>query len=131
MPASPLSIANQIRRALRAGARPERTSSVQRFFTEKVDTYGWHTSDLRRAIRNSRRELLKEHDLAFVLSVADLVFSGSNNQEKTAAIFLLEGLTENLDDADFVMLESWLPPIGNWSDHEGLVHYLLGPMMVE
>ena len=41
--------------------------------------YGWHTADLRRAIRNARRELLKEHDLAFVLSVADLVFSGSNN----------------------------------------------------
>jgi len=52
---------------------------VQRFFTHKVDTNGWHTADLRRAIRNARRELLKEHDLAFVLSVADLVFSGSNN----------------------------------------------------
>jgi 3-methyladenine DNA glycosylase AlkD len=33
-------------------------------------------------------------------------------------------------DAEFRLFESWLDRIGSWADHDGLVHYLIAPMMV-
>jgi hypothetical protein len=40
------SVANEIRRALKAGGSRERSSSVQQFFKEKVRSHGWRTADL-------------------------------------------------------------------------------------
>jgi 3-methyladenine DNA glycosylase AlkD len=33
-------------------------------------------------------------------------------------------------DEEFRLLESWLPRISNWSDHDALVHYLIASMVV-
>jgi len=39
-------------------------------------------------------------------------------------------LTISFDDSHFVLFESWLDRIGSWADHDALVHYLIGPMIV-
>ena len=127
---SSASVANQIRRALKAGGSPERSSSVQRFFKEEVQSHGWRTADLRRAALRWRREILQQSDVKFLLQVAEGLFRGKINEEKTVAVLLLENITDKFGGEEFRWLESWLPRISNWSDHDALVHYLIAPMMV-
>jgi 3-methyladenine DNA glycosylase AlkD len=127
---TPVSVANEIRRALKAGASPERSSSVQRFFKETVQSHGWRTADLRRASLRWRREILQQFDPAFLFQVADHLFAGRINEEKNVAVFVLENITDKFGDKEFRLLESWLPRISNWSDHDALVHYLIAPMMM-
>jgi 3-methyladenine DNA glycosylase AlkD len=103
---------------------------VQRFFREEVQSHGWRTADLRRAALRWRREILQESDLKFLLQVADHLFAGTINEDKNVAVFLLENITDKFGDQEFRLLESWLPRISNWSDHDALVHYLIAPMVV-
>jgi hypothetical protein len=56
--------------------------------------------------------------LSFLLDVADRLFAGAVNEEKTVAVFLLENITGKFGDDEFKLLESWLPRISNWSDHD-------------
>lgn len=127
--ASASEYAAQIRRALKDGGSPEHASGVQWFFKEEIKSRGWYTADLRRAVRNCRREILREHDLDFLVRVADELFSGSVLEEKVAAVFLLENLDAKFGDREFRMFERWLDRISSWADHDGLVHYLIAPMM--
>jgi len=102
---------------------------VQWFFKEEVKSHGWYTADLRRAVRRCRRDILRENDFEFLLQVADHLFSGSVLEEKVAAIFLLEKLDAQFGDREFRRFESWLDRISSWADHDGLVHYLIAPMI--
>ncbi len=127
---TPRSVADEIRRSLKTGGSVERSASVQRFFKEEVQSHGWRTADLRRASIRWRREILQQSDLEFLLRVADNLFTGAVNEEKNVAVFLLEDITARFGDEEFETLESWLPRISNWSDHDALVHYLIAPMVV-
>ena len=127
--ANPKGIADQIRRALKHGGSAEHASGVQWFFKEEIKSHGWYTADLRRAIRKCRREILQKHDFDILVRVADDLFSGSVLEEKVAAIFLLEGLDAQFSAREFRMFEQWLDRISTWADHDGLVHYLIAPMM--
>ena len=126
---TPARTAGQIRCALKEGGSAEHARGVQWFFKEEIKSHGWYTADLRRAIRHCRREILKEHDFEFLVHVADELFSGSVLEEKVAAVFLLEGLDGQFTDREFRMFEQWLNRISSWADHDGLVHYLIAPMI--
>jgi len=123
-------VAAQIRSALKSGGSPEHASGVQSFFQQEIASHGWYTADLRRAVRGCRRQILRENDLAFLVEVADQLFSGPVLDEKIAAIFLLEEMDAKFGDREFKMLELWLDRISSWADHDGLVHYLIAPMLV-
>jgi 3-methyladenine DNA glycosylase AlkD len=122
-------IAAQIRRALKDGGSAEHAAGVQWFFKEEIKSHGWYTAALRRAIRRCRREILREHDFQFLTEVADQLFSGPVLEEKIAGIFLLEALDAQCGDREFAMFESWLDRVSSWADHDGLVHYLVSPMV--
>ena len=126
---NPKQTAAQIRRALEAGGSAEHASGVQWFFKEEVKSHGWYTADLRRAIRQARREILRSRDFPFLLAVADQLFSGSVLEEKVAAVFLLEDLDSQFSDHEFKLFESWLDRISSWADHDGLAHSLISPMI--
>jgi 3-methyladenine DNA glycosylase AlkD len=126
---TPDSVARTIRGELKAGADLERSKSVQRFFKEEVRSYGWRTGDVRRATVQWRREILKQFNLEFLVQVADKLFMGEINEEKHAAVFLLQNITAKLGDDKFVLLESWLARVSTWADHDALVHYLIAPMV--
>ena len=133
MPANkktPEQVAAEIRRALKDGGSAEHASGVQWFFKEEIKSHGWYTADLRRAVRGARSEILKEHEFEFLVKVADRLFSGSNLEEKIAAVFLLEKLDAKFGDREFNLFEAWLARISSWADHDGLVHYLIAPMVV-
>jgi 3-methyladenine DNA glycosylase AlkD len=126
---TPAEIAAQIRGALKDGGSAEHASGVQWFFKGEIKSHGWYTADLRRAIRHCRRDILSEHNFDFLVRVADKLFSGSVLEEKVAAVFLLEGLDGKFSDSEFRLFEQWLDRISSWADHDGLVHYLISPMV--
>ena len=123
-------VATQIRSALKDGGSAEHATGVQWFFKEEIKSHGWYTGDLRRAVRTLRREILQDHDFVFLVNVADKLFSGPVLEEKVAAVFLLEKMDAQFGNREFRIFESWLDRIGSWADHDGLVHYLIAPMMV-
>jgi 3-methyladenine DNA glycosylase AlkD len=127
--ATPVNVAADIRRLLKNGGTAEHAAGVQWFFKEVIQSHGWYTADLRRAAVKTRGAIVKESGLPFLLQVADQLFSGRNLEEKVLAVFLLENLTAEFGDAEFRLFESWLPRISSWADHDGLVHYLISPMV--
>ena len=124
-----MEVAAEIRRALKDRGSAEHAAGAQWFFKDEIKSHGWYTADLRRAAVRLRRELKKERGLAFLVEVADQLFSGPVLEEKIAAIFLLEKLDAECGDNEFKLFESWLDRISSWADHDGLVHYLIAPMV--
>jgi 3-methyladenine DNA glycosylase AlkD len=127
---TPTRVAAQIRRALKGGGSAEHAAGVERFCKNEIQSQGWYTADLRRASRRFRREIRTEHELAFLIKVADQLFSGSVLEEKIAAVFLLENLAGEFGDSEFTLFESWLDRIHSWSDHDALVHDLIAPLVI-
>ena len=130
----PASVAAEIRRVLKGEGSAEQAAGVQWLFKEEIKSHGWYTADLRRLAVRCRKSLFKEigdkeNGLDFLIQVADQLFRGRVLEEKIFAVFLLEKLTNDLDDNNFAMLESWLARISSWADHDGLVHYLIAPMV--
>jgi len=127
--AKPDGVAAQIRRALKDGGSAEHAAGVQWFFKKEIQSHGWYTADLRRAVRRCRKEILRGRDFSFLVQVADQLFSGSVLEEKVAAVFLLENLDAQCGDREFKLFEAWLDRISSWADHDALVHDLIAPMM--
>lgn len=127
---TPAGVAAEIRAILRRDGSAEHAKGVQWFFKEEIKSHGWYAADLRRLARQYRQSIQKEFGLEFLARVADRLFSSRVLEEKVFAVLLLENLTKNLDDSHFVLFESWLDRICSWADHDALVHYLIGPMIV-
>jgi 3-methyladenine DNA glycosylase AlkD len=126
---SPATIAAEIRRLLRDGGSAEHAEGMQWFFKDEIKSHGWYTAKLRSAAVLCRRKIQEEFGLQFLVQVADKLFTGRVLEEKVFAVFLLEKLTKEFGDAEFRLFESWLPRISSWADHDGLVHYLIAPMI--
>jgi 3-methyladenine DNA glycosylase AlkD len=126
---TPAQMAVKIRKFLKDGGSAEHAAGVQWFFKEEIKSHGWYTAELRRVMRELRREIRKEHRLDYLVKVADELFSGCVLEEKVAAVFLLEGLDGEFGDSEFKLFEAWLDRISSWADHDGLVHYLIAPMV--
>ena len=126
---TPAEIAAQVRQALKSGGSSEHAAGVQWFFKDEIKSHGWYTADLRRAARRFRQQIRKEFGLDFLVNVADQLFSGTVLEEKIAAVFLLEKFDAEFGDREFKLFESWLDRISSWADHDGLVHYLISPMV--
>jgi 3-methyladenine DNA glycosylase AlkD len=126
---SPATIAAEIRHLLRNGGSAEHAAGVQWFFKDEIKSHGWYTAKLRSAAVRCRRKIREEFGLDFLVQVADKLFVGHVLEEKIFAVFLLEKMTEQFGDAEFRLFESWLPRISSWADHDGLVHYLIAPMV--
>jgi 3-methyladenine DNA glycosylase AlkD len=129
VPVSESAVATQIRNALKGGGSTEHAAGVQWFFKDEIKSHGWYTAELRRAVRRCRREILRKHDFDFLVKVADKLFFGNVLEEKIAAVFLLEKMDAQFGDREFRRFESWLDRISSWADHDGLVHYLIAPMV--
>jgi 3-methyladenine DNA glycosylase AlkD len=126
---TPAYIAAHIRRVLKDGGSAPHAEGVQWFFKEEIKSRGWYTADLRRVAARFRRTILQERGTDFLLQVADRLFRGRVLEEKVFAVLLLEKLVDRFGDSEFRLLESWLSRISSWADHDGLVHYLIAPMV--
>jgi 3-methyladenine DNA glycosylase AlkD len=126
---TPATIAAEIRHLLGREGSAEHAAGVQWFFKGEIKSHGWYAAKLRSAAVRFRRKIRQEFGLDFLLQVADKLFGGRVLEEKVFAVFLLEKLTEELGDTEFRLFESWLPRISSWADHDGLVHYLIAPLV--
>jgi len=126
---TPNYIAAHIRRLLKDGGSAPYAQDVQWFFKEVIKSRGWRTAELRKVAVRIRRTILRERGLDFLVQVADRLFRSRVLEEKIFAVFLLEKLTGELGDSEFRRFESWLARITSWADHDGLVHYLIAPMI--
>ena len=102
---------------------------MQWFFKEEVKSRGWYTAELRKVAVRFRKTILAEHGQEYLLEVADQLFQGDVLEEKVFAVLMLQGIVGDFGRREFKLFESWLDRISNWADHDGLVHYLLGPMI--
>jgi 3-methyladenine DNA glycosylase AlkD len=127
----PATVATEIRRMLRREGSEEHAAGVKWFFKEEIQSHGWYTAALRKAARQTRKQILAERDLAFLVKVADQLFDGSVLEEKIFAVFLLENLTGQLGENDFRLFVSWLERISTWADHDALVHDLIAPSIMD
>ena len=126
---TPQYIADHIRRLLKDGGSAPHSEEVQWFFKEEIKSRGWYTAELRKVAVRMRRGIIREKGLEFLVRVADQLFSGRVLEEKVFAVFLLENQTNLLAEKDFRLFASWIDRISSWSDHDGLAHYLLSPMV--
>ncbi len=125
----PAYIADHIRRVLLNGGSAPHTKEVQRFFKHEVKSRGWRTAELRKVAKRFRRTIVAEFGVEYLLRVADELFAGEVLEEKIFAVMLLEGMTAQFGPDEFKRLETWIGRITSWSDHDSLVHYLIGPMI--
>ncbi|HXR16044.1 MAG TPA: DNA alkylation repair protein [Terriglobales bacterium] len=126
---TPATIAAEIRHLLGREGSAEHAAGVQWFFKDEIKSHGWYTAKLRSVAVRFRRKIRQKFGIDFLVQVADKLFAGRILEEKVFAIFLLEKLTGEFGDAEFRLFESWLPRISSWADHDGLVHYLIAPMV--
>ena len=126
---TPAYIAAHIRRVLKDGGSTAHAEDVQWFFKEEIKSRGWYTAELRKLAFRFRRTILREQGMQFLLEVADGLFSGEIMDERNFAVMLLEKQTQQFGDQEFRRFESWLPRIISWADHDGLVHYVIAPMV--
>lgn len=129
MPKTPSYIAKHIRRVLLDGASAPHSAEVQWFFKQEVKSRGWYTAELRKVAVRFRRTITAENGLPFLVQVADQLFCGDVLEEKVFAVLMLQGVVSEFGAKDFKLFESWLERISSWADHDGLVQYLLGPMI--
>jgi len=126
---TPAYIAKHIRRVLKDGGSAPHTAEVQHFFKYEVKSRGWYTDELRKVAIRFRRAILAENGMPFLLQVADQLFEGEILEERVFGVMLLEGQTDQFGQSEFKLFESWLARITTWADHDGLVHYVIGPMI--
>jgi 3-methyladenine DNA glycosylase AlkD len=126
----PEAIVAQVRTLLHGGGSAEHAAGVQWFFKEPVRSHGWYTGDLRRLAAKLRREILAEGGTKLLFDVADQLFGGKHLEERSLAVVLLQQDVGKFGDKEFKRLERWLARVISWADHDALVHYLIGPMLV-
>lgn len=125
----PAYIARHIRTVIKNGGSAPHSLEVQWFFKEEVKSRGWYTHELRKVAVRFRRAIVAEHGLPYLLQVADRLFRGEVLEEKNFAVMLLESSVGEFGKPEFKLFESWLDRVSTWADHDGLVHYLIGPMI--
>lgn len=126
---TPPYIAAHIRRVLKDGGSAPHAEGVQHFFKEEIQSRGWYSAELRKVAVRFRRAILKERGLDFLVEVADELFTGTVLEEKVIGVFLLQTLTSQFGPKEFRRLETWLDRISSWADHDGLVHFVIAPLV--
>jgi 3-methyladenine DNA glycosylase AlkD len=126
---TPAYIAKHIRTVIKDGGSAPHTVEVQRFFKHEVQSRGWYTHELRKVARRFRRTIVAENGMPFLLQVADQLFRGEMLGEKNFAVMLLQDSVGEFSKPEFKIFEGWLDRVTTWADHDGVVHYLIGPMI--
>ncbi|HLH08579.1 MAG TPA: DNA alkylation repair protein [Terriglobales bacterium] len=127
---TPAYIAAFIRRVIKDGGSAPHSLDVQRFFKEEIASRGWYTDELRKLAVRFRRQMVGEYGPEFMVQVADKLFRGRILEEKIFAVLMLQNQTAQFGNQEFRIFESWLDRVTSWADHDCLVHYVLGPMIL-
>ena len=123
-------IADHLRHVLVNGGSAPHTEEVQRFFKDEIQSRGWRMKELRQLARRFSRVIRAQEELDYLVAVADQLFRGRVLEEKLLAVLLLEPCVAQCTAKHFTLFEKWLDRVSTWADHDALVQYLIGPMIV-
>ena len=123
-------IADHLRHVLVNGGSAPHTAEVQHFFKDEIQSRGWYTGEIRKLARRFTKVIRHEEGLDYLVQVADNLFHGDVLEEKVLAVLLLEPCVGDCTAAHFKLFEQWLSRVSTWADHDALVQYLIGHMMV-
>jgi 3-methyladenine DNA glycosylase AlkD len=123
-------IADHLRKVLVNGASAPHTTEVQKFFKDEIQSRGWYTGELRKMARRFSRVILGEESLDYMVQVADNLFQGNILEEKVLAVLLLERNVGDFTSEHFKLFDQWLDRVSTWADHDALVQYIIGHMVV-
>jgi 3-methyladenine DNA glycosylase AlkD len=123
-------IANHLRTVLKNGASAPHTAEVEWFFKNEIQSRGWYTDELRKLARRFNRTIANDAGIDYLFDVCDDLFRGKVLEEKVLAVLMLEDKVAQLSEEHFKRLVGWLDRVSTWADHDGLVSYLIGPLMV-
>ena len=138
-------IADHLRHVLVNGGSAPHTEEVQRFFKDEIQSRGWRMKELRQLARCFARVIRAQEGLDYLVAVADDLFRGDVHpskpttgspgtpvvlEEKLLAVLLLEPCVAQCTAKHFTLFEKWLDRVSTWADHDALVQYLIGPMIV-
>lgn len=123
-------IANHLRTVLKNGASAPHTAEVEWFFKNEIKSRGWYTDELRKLARRFSRTIADDAGINYLFEVCDNLFRGKVLEEKVLAVLMLEDKVAELNETHFKRLVGWLDRVSTWADHDGLVSYLIGPLMV-
>ena len=123
-------IADHLRRVLINGGSAPHTAEVQHFFKEEIQSRGWYTGELRKLARRFTKVIRSEEGLDYLVAVANNLFHGKVLEEKVLAVLLLGPCVKDCTAEHFKLFERWLDRVSTWADHDALVQYLIGHMMV-
>jgi 3-methyladenine DNA glycosylase AlkD len=123
-------IADHLRHVLVNGASAPHTAEVQRFFKDEIQSHGWYTNDLRKLARRFTRVIREAEGIDYLVAVADDLFHGDVLEEKVLAVLLLDPCVGELTSAHFKLFEQWLDRVSTWADHDALVQYIIGHMII-
>ena len=123
-------IADHLRHVLVNGASAPHTEEVQRFFKDEIQSRGWRMKELRQLARRFSRVIRTAEGLDYLVAVADDLFRGRVLEEKVLAVLLLAPCVAECAAKHFKLFEEWLDRVSTWADHDALVQYLIGPMIV-
>ncbi|MDR3763501.1 MAG: DNA alkylation repair protein [Acidobacteriota bacterium] len=123
-------IADHLRRVLVNGGSAPHSAGVQKFFKEEIQSRGWRTAELRQLARRFSKVIRHDAGLDYLVAVADDLFHGDVLEEKILAVVLVQSCVKECTAEHFQLFEAWLERVSTWADHDALVQYLIGPMMV-
>lgn len=123
-------IADHLRHVLANAAATPHAEEVQRFFKDEIQSRGWRMKELRQLARRFSRLIRQQEGFDYLVAVADELFRGSVLEEKVLAVLLLEPCVGECAAKHFKIFEQWLDRVSTWADHDALVQYLIGPMIV-
>jgi 3-methyladenine DNA glycosylase AlkD len=121
-------IVHEAVRHLKQYGCPEHAAGSQRYFKDEIRCHGWRAADLRRYAGNVRRTLAPDPQL--LMDVAERLFAQPVLEEKALGVEILRPSLRHLGDAEFRRLSRWLDHVVSWADHDALVSYLIGPLLV-
>ena len=127
-PRSTDAVVRDICRHLKDHGSAEHAAGVQWFFKEQVRSHGWYTADLRRYARALHREL--GGDQARLLDAAESLFARPVLEEKATAVCMVQPSLRHFGSPEFRRFERWLDAVASWADHDALVMFLIGPLLV-
>ena len=123
-------IADHLRHVLINATATPHAAEVQRFFKDEIQSRGWRMKELRQLARRFSRLIRAQEGLDYLVAVSDELFHGAVLEEKVLGVLLLQPCVEECTAKHFKIFEAWLDRVSTWADHDALVQYLIGPMIV-
>lgn len=103
----------KIRQELSSNIDKKYKKNSEKFFKEKIKTYGVRTPIVRRIAKKYFKEI-RDWEKEKTLKLIDSLFKSGYNQEFTIGTQWLGEIKNNLNEKDFILLKKFVDYIDNW-----------------